>query len=315
MNSLDGDLIPILVKVQRLQARLLTDSEHFAAAWNWVDAFLKLEHGESPYYRMLRQAMSARRALLLIDGLDEAGAKREEIERHVSEVLAPQGHVLLATSRSAGASATRFQRFHRVSLSPLSTAQQRAAVEQRLGLEQATKLMAFINSAVPQDPETQQLLTANPLMLSMVASIFELRVGNGMPQTLVGLYDHASKAMLMRAGVAEKDEDLTPLLQACFYQAHLAKQREITAEHINAAAQQLPGSGRALELLMARIRTDRMPLLSLLQTEPLRLQAAHLSFQEYFAACAIREGLSGSRPWQWDSWWTNTVMMGSEMGV
>jgi len=58
-----------------------------------------------------------------------------------------------------------------------------------------------------------------------------------------------------------------------------------------------------------------MPLLSLLQTEPLRLQAAHLSFQEYFAACAIREGLSGSRPWQWDSWWTNTVMMGSEMGV
>ena len=39
---------------------------------------------------MLRQAMMARRALLLIDGLDEGGRKRAEIERHVAEVLAPQ---------------------------------------------------------------------------------------------------------------------------------------------------------------------------------------------------------------------------------
>ena len=44
----------------------------------------------------------ARRALILIDGLDEAGQIRDEMERHVAEVLAPQGHVLLATSRPAG---------------------------------------------------------------------------------------------------------------------------------------------------------------------------------------------------------------------
>jgi hypothetical protein len=32
----------------------------------------------------------ARRALLLLDGLDEAGANRAATERHVTEVLAPQ---------------------------------------------------------------------------------------------------------------------------------------------------------------------------------------------------------------------------------
>ena len=44
----------------------------------------------------------ARRALILIDGLDEGGQIRDEIDMHVAEVLAPQGHVLLATSRPAG---------------------------------------------------------------------------------------------------------------------------------------------------------------------------------------------------------------------
>jgi len=102
--SLDGELVPILIKVQRLQQRLIESHGAFSSAWNWVDAYLRLEHGEaSPLYRMLRQAMMARRALLLLDGLDEGGAKREQIERHVAEVLAPQGHVLLATSRPAGA--------------------------------------------------------------------------------------------------------------------------------------------------------------------------------------------------------------------
>ena len=48
-------------------------------------------HGStSEMYLMLRQAMLARRALLLIDGLDEGGKVRNEIERHVTEVLAPQ---------------------------------------------------------------------------------------------------------------------------------------------------------------------------------------------------------------------------------
>merc|ERR1719389_1193730 len=81
--SLEGPLIPILVKVQVLQRHLIDYPDAFASAWNWIDAFLRLEHGAEALYHMLRQAMMARRALILIDGLDEAGQRRREIETHV----------------------------------------------------------------------------------------------------------------------------------------------------------------------------------------------------------------------------------------
>ena len=63
-----GALVPILVKIQLLQRRLLEDEDAFTSSWNWVDAFLRIEHGaNSPLYRALRQVMMARRALLLLD--------------------------------------------------------------------------------------------------------------------------------------------------------------------------------------------------------------------------------------------------------
>jgi hypothetical protein len=105
MSRTKSDLVPILIKVQELQRRLLTDTaqEVFARSWNWVDAFLQCVHGiDSAPYRMLRQALMARRALILLDGIDEGGKKREAIERHVTQVLAPQGHVMLVTSRPNG---------------------------------------------------------------------------------------------------------------------------------------------------------------------------------------------------------------------
>lgn len=63
--------VPVLIKVQQLQRRLLSDEDRptFAGAWNWVDAFLQCEYGaESELYRALRQAMMARRTILLLDG-------------------------------------------------------------------------------------------------------------------------------------------------------------------------------------------------------------------------------------------------------
>ena len=86
------DLVPILIRVQDLQRKLLANSEGaFSSSWNWADAYLRVVHGvNSELYRFLRQALMARRALLLLDGIDEAGKAREAIERHVSEVLAPQ---------------------------------------------------------------------------------------------------------------------------------------------------------------------------------------------------------------------------------
>ena len=72
---------------------------------------------------MLRQAMMARCAFILLDGLDEAGRLNEAISRHVAEVMAPQGHVLLATSRPLGVEKEKLfsqQLFNILRLGPLT---------------------------------------------------------------------------------------------------------------------------------------------------------------------------------------------------
>jgi len=420
------ELVPILVKVQVLQQRLLDAPDAFASAWNYIDAYLRLEHEASrpALYRMLRQAMMARRALLLLDGLDEAGAKRADIELHVVEVLAPQGHVLLCTSRPAGVDEARFAAFRRLELAPLSDAQQERALEQRLGAERAAALLPYVRDTVPRDDKGQKV-TSNPLMLSMVASVYELRQGIGMPATVAELYATASDAMLARGGVASAE--LLRLLQRIFFEAHVAQRRLIEDRQLDEAALGLeapealakiraeaatmpfePFGGRAemghyvevtkegehkgkrgvittddktrprweppykvtfangmesgwlyphdlrssgladetavlqramaarapavraacearlsvalrtaLRTVRERVLVDALPLLSLVQSEPLRLQSSHLSFQEYFAARALcEEGtkLSGTPPWQWPAWWANAVELGAQMG-
>ena len=73
---------------------------------------------------MLRQALCTRRALILLDGIDEGGKRRAEIERHIVDVLAPQGHVMLVTSRPNGLRAELFEEhFVHVRLEPLSDEQ------------------------------------------------------------------------------------------------------------------------------------------------------------------------------------------------
>ena len=414
-------LVPILIKVQLLQRQLLANPDTFAAAWNYVDAYHQLEYGTaSPLYRYLRQVMVARRALLLIDGLDEGGQKRDEFEVHVAEVLAPQGHVMLCTSRPAGLDLEgRFGDLYPLTLKPLTNEQQQHALEQRLGKEKASKLIPYVRERVPVDIETGLKVTSNPLMLSMVASVFELRQGSNsaMPETVIELYKTSSDAMLARGNV--DTQQLTELLKHIFFEAHVAQRRVIEDRQLDEAAlgygapkelkvirdrafkaplpqttnyggnegeyvevvdgkfkgkrgtitakkdhrytltfaerkvsgwlepNQILSSGLsesavwalamqeragelttacehklpepmriALHTVRARVESDELPLLSLLQANPLQLQSSHLSYQEYFAACALKEGkaLSGTFPWQWSAWWANVVTLGGEMG-
>ena len=172
--SLKSEMVPILIKVQQLQRRLIDQPDDFGTAWNWVDAFLRLKYHDQPaVYRFLRQALLSRRVLLLLDGLDEGWAKRVEIHRHVTEVLAPQGHVMLCTSRPAGVTEKSFPGFRRFHLSPLTKPQQQEALEQRLGATAVAPLLEYLER-MPVGDDGQHV-TSNPLMLSMTASVYALR--------------------------------------------------------------------------------------------------------------------------------------------
>jgi Ran GTPase-activating protein (RanGAP) involved in mRNA processing and transport len=71
-------------------------------------------------------------------------------------------------------------------------------------------------------------------MLSMVASVYELRQGVGMPATVAELYATASDAMLARGGVATPE--LKRLLQRIFFEAHVAQRRLIEDRQLDEAA-------------------------------------------------------------------------------
>ena len=72
----------------------------------------------------------ARRVLLLLDGLDEGGPHLDAIATHVTEVLAPQGHTIILTSRPAGPRETKFVKsFYHLRLAPLTGQQQQSVME------------------------------------------------------------------------------------------------------------------------------------------------------------------------------------------
>ena len=74
----------------------------------------------------------------------------------------------------------------------------------------------------------------------------------------------------------------------------------------------------ALDVVRERVGRGRLPLLSLLQANPLHLQASHLSFQEYHTACALCAGAplpAGALPWQWTAWWANVLRIGEAQGA
>ena len=314
--SLDTELVPILIKVQRLHRRMLDQPDAFDAKWNWIDAYLELEcHRHPAVYRFLRQALFARRALLLIDGLDEAGAQRSKMELHVTAVLARQGHVLLCTTRPSGMDESCFAEFRRFELAPLSDEQQQQALKQRLGADQIEDLLEYL-ATLPLDSSTNERITANPLMLSMVASVYQLRQGVGMPETVMELYEVASDTMLER-GAADSDEHRR-LLQAIFFEAHTLETREFTGDLLAKVARKAGVSDAVLTEARDCALQDKLPLLSLLEAEPLQLQSSHLSFQEYFVVRTLCEAgmlLSATPPfWKWSSWWANVVRLGEEKG-
>ena len=81
-------------------------------------------------------------------------------------------------------------------------------VERDASVRHASELlMRYIRTRVPKDAETGGRVTGNPLMLSMVCSIYESRQGREdkvMPETIAELYQVASSTMLQRVDRKER---------------------------------------------------------------------------------------------------------------
>ncbi len=90
------------------------------------------------------------------------------------------------------------------------------------------------------------------------------------------------------------------------------------AEAVALACRNLPAPRQdEINSMCERVRQDLLLLLSLLSIMPTEMQSSHLSFQEYFAAQAIGNGMKlppeAAKPWCWSPWWGNTLRLGNEI--
>ena len=245
-------MVPIYVHGPLLHARLTNpDRKHiFATSWNWIDAYLRIELGQrSETYAMLRQAMMARRGLLLIDGIDEGGHDSARIRRHLIDVVAPQGHLVVVTSRPPKLETLWPKSCLRATVTSLSDEQQREIIKSRFAPGSARDaLLQWRDStgAFIQDNSQGGLpITANPLGLSLFMNLMEQRQEHSkcslspqraeacsMPSTLTDLYevvvDCAMTACTQKANIAPAVVDQIQLiLQAAAFEAHAANKREL----------------------------------------------------------------------------------------
>ena len=285
------------------------------------------------------------RALVLIDGLDEGGDQRGKIEEHVFGVLASQGHMMLVTSRPAGLEERMkeedFKKFNKLGLNPITEQLQRDAIHGRLCHKTRTEeLMQYVRNKAPIDTETGERVTGNPLMLSIIISLFEIESHSvkRMPRINVGLYSRASEAMLKQS--VKKDRcSATQRTRPSGWRTvvtsarHLllcarARKAMLTKNDLEAAVR-----FTRIEDLLNDIKSDKMPQISTLQSEPLEVQIdAHLScacLLRLSGRCpsddpclplllihsprvlhAVKAFCKGSQlpesappPWQWNAWW------------
>ena len=232
--SAAASLVPILVPCALLACRARANMAAFASAWNFVDAWLMVEHGaSSERYLALSQALMSRRCLVLLDGIDAAGELGAGLPSLAVQVAAllHQGHVVVATTRSdgpgrepselSGASAAReaceaiglgSAALHHFETAALSEESQRALLQHWLAaadgakflqpaLRFATDELDWEQESAPERPSPM----GSPLMLSLLAGVFSLPSStssnasyDSLPQTVGDFYAAALDAVLLR---------------------------------------------------------------------------------------------------------------------
>ena len=96
-----NDAVPILILIIDLQRSIAKHPTEYEGVDDLVAVYLRLTIRDSDRSRflMLMQAYASRRALLLLDGVDEGGDAKSRIEDFITVFLVRQRVPLIVTSR------------------------------------------------------------------------------------------------------------------------------------------------------------------------------------------------------------------------
>ena len=204
VESVKRGSTPVLIPLVRLAAVAEKARSNANPGTAFEEYLRTLEPG-------LAQAVFCRRCTIIFDGLDEAGAYKQEQTAMMAK-LVQEGFPIIVTTRPEGYDPTwaLAGSFRILSLQHLNLEQQQFLAEKRLGLERAQAFVKFAEPFnVPSLEYSKELqreiskpgIASNPLMLSMLFCVFEQGVGDGREFTIGDLYAKALDIMLTRVEV------------------------------------------------------------------------------------------------------------------
>eukprot|EP00935_MAST-01C_sp_MAST-1C-sp1_P000968 g968.t1 len=249
------DFVPILIPVIDVTSVLKTCKRDEGESV--VAAFIQRKYPQHAH--LLLQMMLMRRAVFLIDGIDESGTYRAAVEAFVTIELLEAGHKTIITSRHSGFSSEAFKQCRLVELLPLSMEQQSAMVHTRVPDEKkAERLVGELQSKAFEE------IASNPLMLSMMISIYTSN-GYKLISNRSELYEKALETLMGRsdkgrAGLDQaSQQNLFEHLQKLASGSHqrLGERRIFTAAQASEWAS--PEGWSAIEGAM---HAGRMPIIS-----------------------------------------------------
>jgi tetratricopeptide (TPR) repeat protein/predicted Ser/Thr protein kinase len=286
-----ADSVPILMPVIEVLPVLdKCDREHGESV---VAAFVRRKYPQ--HIHLLLQMMLMRRAVFLIDGIDESGTHRDDVQSFITAELLEPGHKTVITSRHSGFSRDVFSQCQLVELLPLSAQQQAEMVLTRVpNHEKAERLVEELRSP------TFKAIASNPLMLTMMISVY---VGNNFVviSNRSELYEKALRTMVGRddkgrAGLGQASQDkVFQYLQKLASGSHerLGERRNFTS------AQAANWAGRkGWTAIQQAMDAGRLPIIVNIGRNWKGVQEfrfGHMSYQEYLTGREYYQQLINSQ--------------------
>jgi hypothetical protein len=267
------DAVPILVPVIDL-----VDVVKKHPPGSVIVAYLRSKFKQHAH--LLLQAMLQRRAVFLIDGIDESGSERDRVQQFVASELLEPGHNTIVTSRHGGFSDDAFQQCRVLELLPLTSAQQEEMISRRMpgDPKAVARLMGELKGGELAE------IASNPLMLTMLVSVYiendHKVVTNKSELYGKGLQTIVSRTDQVRRGLTPKEQaKVLGLLQRLAYESHTQKENRRIFTAANAEVWVSDGWSTTV---IAAMKAGRLPILSSLglnsQNEA-EFRFTHLTYQ------------------------------------
>jgi hypothetical protein len=247
--------------------------------------FLESEYPQHAH--LLIQATLQRRAVFLIDGIDEGGSKLKQIQDFVTTELLEPGYNTIITSRHSGFSRKAFGQCQLLELMPLTSLQQQEMVRMRVPQDaNAERLVCELNNAAFKE------IASNPLMLTMMISVY-VKNKYKLVTSRSDLYEEALQAIIgrmdkWRDGVAEEEQSvLFKYLQKLASGSHWrAGQRRIFTK-LEAITWIDPKGWAVVKSALAARQLPIIVAMGPDATDEEQYRFSHMSYQEYLAGISI----------------------------